>query len=478
MNTRHKVTEADAYVKSDARGCGSRTLFAHRRIRSSCWMSLLGVCLACAPSRARAQHAEGLRAQVDAYVAPLVQMRDFAGTIVLAREGQVLMAEHYGSPGSKGDSRADVTRPHEIGSVTKTMTAAAIELLAQRGRLALTDPVSRFFPGFAHGDSITITHLLLHSSGLKDYYLWPEYFAGRGRPISDSLFLAIAQSKPLEFSPGTGSAYSNTGYAVLAQIVERVSGMAFAHFLQTQLFEPSGMKSAGDLTDPGRKPKLAPGNDPGFPPSWLQEPTRVASAWLKGSGSVYASADDLLRWAEVFDSGKLVDRTALKHVYGWGPRTRFGRTMFEQSGRVPTGYASYLGIYPDAKVVIVVLSDIQVQVTEKMGTDLAAMVFGESYEVPQLRGSTEHPIRLNVTDLEEYAGRYQIAPGFVLSIRAEKRGLLLAGPDGSFLPLDTESDERRFFFRPLYVYVTFGLDSLRHVTSLDWNGQFKAARIR
>ena len=194
--------------------------------------------------------------------------------------------------------------------------------------------------------------------------------------------------------------------------------------------------------------------------------------WLEGSGSVYSTAPDLYRWLESIRSEIPLNLDSLPYPYGWGQRTRLGREMLEQTGRIPTGYASYVGLYPEEEVAIVVLSNIQAEVTERMGTALAAITFGEPYEVPTVR---PHAVNPESGSWRQYEGSYEISPGFDLTVRAAAKGLLLAGPDGAFLPLDYESPDH-FFFRPLYVPISFVRDSLGQVAWLNWNGQFKARR--
>jgi hypothetical protein len=125
---------------------------------------------------------------------------------------------------------------------------------------------------------------------------------------------------------------------------------------------------------------------------------------------------------------------------------------------------------------VIVLSNIQSEVVEQMGVGLAAIALGESYEIPRLRpGFTSPPVSDSAL-FAAYSGRYEIQPGFVLTVRAVAQGILIAGPDGAFLPLDHEAADR-FFFRTLYVPISFERDSGGRVAALDWNGQFKATRL-
>ena len=439
-------------------------------------IAALGIALATSAfaAHAPAEPSPGaVAARVDAYVKPYVDMRAFSGRVLIARRGKVVVSRGYGFVDTAGRVPPGATTKFGIGSITKTVTAAAIEKLAGQGRLALNDPVSKYLPGFAHGDVITIANLLEHSSGLKDYYAWEAYASGREKPISREAFLAQAQAEPLDFAPGSKSTYSNTGYYVLAAIVERASGTAYDDFVRRELFAPLGMKGSGDLRDGVAVERLAPGYDAGFPPTGLQPAPSVSRSWLEGNGSVYSTAPDLVRWLEAIRRHELPNVDAFPYPYGWGKRTRFGREMLEQNGRIPIGYASYVGLYPKDDLVVVVLSNIQAEVAEPIGIDLAAIAFGESYRAPAQHQRVQEPPDPAV--YRAYEGRYEISPGFALTVRAVPQGLLLAGPDGAFLPLDHEGTDR-FFFRTLYVPIVFERDPSGRISALDWNGQFKASR--
>jgi CubicO group peptidase (beta-lactamase class C family) len=410
---------------------------------------------------------------VDAYVEPYLAMHAFSGTILIARKGTVLVSRGYGMASIAEGVPASASTRYGVGSITKTITAAAVQLLAKEGRLSLNDPVSKHIPGFSHGDSITITDLLVHSSGLRDYYGWSAYASGRDEPISRDAFLRQAQAEPLDFAPGTRSGYSNTGYFVLASIIERASGQSYEAFIRERFFVPLGMEQTGELRDGTPVDGLAVGYDAGFPPAHLQPAAAVSRTWLEGSGSVYSSAPDLYRWLEATRRHTLVNVDTSPQPYGWGRRTRSGREMIEQNGRIPQGYTSYAGLYPADDLIIIVLSNIQADVTERMGTDLAAIALGAPWELPTLRPG---PSILPDSASSEYAGRYEISTDFVLTVRAAGEGLVLAGPDGAFLPLDYEAPDH-FFFRTLYVPIRFERDSSDHITALDWNGQIRARRV-
>jgi CubicO group peptidase (beta-lactamase class C family) len=409
---------------------------------------------------------------VAAYTAPYVQMNDFSGTILILRPvGDSLVSGFGFADRARGIRNGPDTR-YGIGSLTKTFTAAAIAMLRERGQLAFEDTLGKFIPAFPHGGEITIEHLLAHTSGIPDYHSLPDYAAKRVRPITLAEFATWIGAKPLDSPPGAKDAYSSSGYAVLAYVIERVSGMSYSHFLRQNIFEPLRMTETGDLTEGGAIPRLAMGYDPGFPPDGVQPPPRMSATWLEGSGSLYSTVSDLAKWARAIMENRLFRMTALDYPYGWGKRTWGGRDVIEQDGRIALGYASHISIYPHDSLVLVILGNIQSAVADRMRADLAALVFRQPYTVPRLRDTARPAPEL----LRQYAGRYEVAPGFVLTVRTDGRRLTLAGPEGDYLPLEPETDTD-FFFRALYVEVGFERDQGGHVADLKWDGQFTCKRL-
>lgn len=461
-----------------------RDLLVPTAARTCCIAGLIVTGLGLGALPVRAQHAPsrpprtapGLAERVDAYVAPYLRMRDFGGVVLLARGGRVLVARGYGVASYELGIPASPTMKFGIGSITKTFTAAAIELLAERGRLSLHDTLSRFLPGLAFGDSVTLEQILEHTAGVPDYYGFPEYAAHRTEPISLQEFVRLVGGKSLDFTPGSQDRYSNSGYKLLAAVVERVSGMPYSRFLRTQIFEPLHLSDTGDLTDGGLVARLAPGYDPGFPPARVQPAAYTSRGWLEGNGGVYSTAGDLLRWVEAIQSDALVHTSRLPYPYGWGKHVHLGRDVLEQNGRIPAGYTAYVGTYPKERVIVIVLGNIQSQAVFQMGPDLAAMVLGERYTIPVVRAGALAPPAVDSATLEHLAGRYAVAPGFTLTVQASAHGLLLAGPDGAFLPLDWEG-AGRFFFRPLYVPIAFRTDAAGRSTALLWAGTQECKRI-
>jgi hypothetical protein len=127
-------------------------------------------------------------------------------------------------------------------------------------------------------------------------------------------------------------------------------------------------------------------------------------------------------------------------------------------------------------VTIIVLSNIRCESVNHIGDDLAAMALGEPYHIPRIRSGVASPVRPDSARLASLAGRYEVAPGFVMTARATGKGLLLAGPDGAFTPLD-QNGPRDFFFRPLYVPLHFVRAPNGAITEILWDHQQHCLRV-
>jgi CubicO group peptidase (beta-lactamase class C family) len=422
-------------------------------------------------SQAKPPSDRHLAEEVESYLAPLVEQRDYSGVVLIWRGNRAVVDRAFGLANAELGVANRTTTRFAIGSVSKPFTAAGIQLLAARGKLSLSDPISRYVEDLPWGDKVTLQQLLAHRGGVPDYYSQPDYFARRSQPIDLARFGRWIGTKPLDFVPGKESRYSNSGYALLASVIERVSGQPYRDFLKANIFGPLGMQHTGDLTEAGIIGGLATGYNPGFPPERLQRPVTVDPSWLVGSGSIYSTSADLLRWAEAVQSRQPFRLDLQSDSFGWGKREVAGRPFIEQNGRIPLGYTSYLAVYPSDGLIVVVLSNVQVDIVERLGRDFAAISFGERCDRPTRR--KEVPIA--PARLADIVGRYSISPDLVLTVRASGGRPSLAGPEGDFLPLYPES-ENSFYFSALGTRISFLRDSSGKVVALDWGGQFKAEK--
>ena len=409
----------------------------------------------------------GLEQRISSYLRPAVENRDFQGVVLVACGDATV---YHGALSAK--TMHGVPAGHErfaIGSVAKTFTAAAVLKLAQEDRLHLGDPLSKFIPGFPHGGEITIEQLLGHSAGVRDYHVLEDFAAHRKEPISLPQLVEVIGRAPLDFPPGTKSSYSSSGYALLARVVEVVSGRPFHDYLQSAFFEPLGLRDTGPLGSAAASAGRIAGQDPGFPPSLLQAADESHPDWLTGSGSLVSSAEDLLRWYRRFAAGDVVRWSGLTYPYGWGRREERGQQVLEQDGRIP-GYATSIAGYPRDGVIVIVLSNVQTGALGALSKGLVALALGE----PAPRLALRRLVQLPEKALGPFTGRYEMAPGNVLTVRKTKEGLELASSDGVFLPLDALGADR-FYYRALSADIQFETGP-SGVAAMSWSG-FRIPRV-
>lgn len=302
-------------------------------------------------------------------------MRPYDGDVpgaalLVLKDGRAVVRRGYGRSDLERQVEAGPATNYRLASVSKQFTAAAVLLLAQDGRLAIEDPVRKWLPSLpASADAITVRHLLTHTSGLLDYEdLMATPYEGQ---ISDAGVLALlAGQDRLYFPPGSTYRYSNSGYALLALVVERASGTSFADFLRTRIFAPLGMH--GSLARIAGGPEV-PHRAWGYGATadgWERTDQNAYSAVL-GDGGIYASIDDLARWdAALYDDRLFSDATRAqafgKQVqvasapeatyYGYGWRVNEDGSRQWHNGE-SIGFRNSLVRWPEQRLTVILLSN-------------------------------------------------------------------------------------------------------------------------
>ena len=237
-------------------------------------------------------------------------MREYAGnvagaSVLVVRDGIPVVRRSYGMADLENGIAASPASNYRLASLTKQFTAAAIMLLVEEGRLTLEDSARRWLPTLPPvADSITLRHLLTHTSGLVDYE--DVMSADTVVQLRDADVLHLLESHPeTYFQPGTGYRYSNSGYALLALIVERASAKRFPDFLKQRIFQPLGMMHTLAYVAEGPAISNRAYGYTGAGTSWQRTDQSPTSAVL-GDGGIYSSIDDLAKWDAALDDDRLL----------------------------------------------------------------------------------------------------------------------------------------------------------------------------
>jgi len=275
-----------------------------------------------------------LRRVLDPYIDAHAANGDFAGVVLVTRNGTPIYEKTAGLASRSFDVPIRPDTRFTVASVTKTFTAAAIALLEKQGKLKITEPLETHLPGFP--PKILLWHLLGHQAGLAD----PDYDAIAARDVAPDELLAMIAAKPRLFEAGAQSRYGNAAYIVLARVVEKVSGKTFEDFLRESIFTPLRMTQSGTWRSGVIVPRLAAGYIPGLGDGLILPQPRDPST-LFGSGNVYSTAADLDRWLTAVDRHTLFDITKQPYPFGWGKRNWFEKSVLVQSG-ITNGYSSII----------------------------------------------------------------------------------------------------------------------------------------
>jgi len=291
--------------------------------------------------------------------------RDTPGAAVMViRRGEIVRSDGYGMADIERNVRVSEKTNFRLASVTKQFTAMAIAMLVEDGALALSDPVHTILNDIPDvAQSVTVLHLVQHQSGLQDYEsLIPDGFE---RQVVDADVLQfIAGTDSLYFEPGTDYSYSNTGYALLALIVEARSGMSFPAFLQERIFAPLGMSGSLAYVAGGQ-----PVDNRAYGYSFEDGSPRLddqsQTSAVLGDGGIYSSISDLYRWDQALYGDELVSEAMMTRIFtpglsgygfGWRIDTFRGQKRFGHTGST-RGFRTVIHRYPDMEMTVIVLTN-------------------------------------------------------------------------------------------------------------------------
>ena len=386
---------------------------------------------------ARAGDDPDFAVRADALVAPYARSGIFSGTVVVAREGHILFRRAYGLANREWDLANTPETRFRIGSLTKQFTAAAVLRLVEAGRLGLDDPVCAHVPGLpVSWATMTIRMLLNHTSGLPNVTALPDYITRTARLDRTPLeTVSLLFGEDLLFQPGSGYEYSNTGYILLAALIERITGRPFVDHLNHVLLAPAGLApmADGDALLPRRASGYHRADG-----AWRNAMPLAASV-PSGAGGLWATADDLVAWDRALLSGRVLSSASRATMFadgghgyglGWYVGNAYGRRLWSHGGFL-NGFAAIKDTYPDADLTIVVLGNTETAPAQALSRRLAALVFEA---VPDTQLSVSDAV------LARYAGFYRIAPRSVLGLTLEGGRLIASITGRGRIALSPESD--------------------------------------
>ncbi|TXD84629.1 beta-lactamase family protein [Subsaximicrobium wynnwilliamsii] len=271
---------------------------------------------------------KGVRHKLDSLLQRINERHDFHGAILVAKNNKVLYNNQIGYADFNKKTPLHEESAFQLASVSKQFTAAAIMLLNERNQIKLTDTVNAYFPDFPYAD-VTIENLLNHTGGLPKYFWVAEHKWQQEKAPINSEMMALLESSNVQrfFKPGRTFDYSNTGYIVLASIVEKVSGTSFSSFLKSNIFEPLEMKHSYVYSFENDSIKENQLDGYRLYRGWRHLKIRgTVNDAIVGDKNVYTTTEDLFKWTLGLNTGKLLTKASLDLMYSEG-ETVHGRKI-------------------------------------------------------------------------------------------------------------------------------------------------------
>ncbi|NJD09273.1 MAG: beta-lactamase family protein, partial [Gemmatimonadetes bacterium] len=364
--------------------------------------------------------------------------RDPGAVIAVVRGGKIVYQKAWGLANLAHQVPFTLGTRTNIGSTSKQFTAFAILLLASQGKLSLDDDVRKHIPELPDlGATVRIRHLLSHTSGYREFLnalLMGGLRLDQGEYIDRAEIIAIVQRQPaLQNQPGAEFNYNNTGFALLATIVERVGGKPFPQWLEENVFRPIGM--TGTMVRASNT-AVVPGSAQGYAADaaggWREVGDIGASM---GAGGIYTTVGDLALWLRNFRTGQVgapafLAQMTTRFVLNGGDTTGYGMGLFVdrwrglrryQHGGADAAHRSQLIYFPELDAGVIVDSNDAAFNAGGIADQVAAIFFADKLTpAPALAPANATPAAapFDVAKFDAYAGRYELteAPGFVLTI--------------------------------------------------------------
>lgn len=357
------------------------------------------------------------------YMQAQAAVNNFSGTVLITKNDTVLLKQAYGFADYEWQVKNTIDTKYSLASVTKQFTAAAILQLVERKQLLLTDKLTKFFPDFPKGDSITMHMLLCHMSGLQMDYdeLYLNKVAIRQEEVKSHVIekdiitqqdaLHYIEKKPLLFSPGSNTAYSNIGYYLLARIIEKVSHNSYAAYLKANIFKPCKMNNTGVITNDELITRRAK-NYMRSENKYLHNPY-INWEFNIGHDGIYATVEDLALWDKALygttvlsaEMKKLMFTSYNEQNWGYGfminPFYNHGHQLIAHDGGF-FGAMTSLNRFTDDNIFITVLSNNQ-SLSHIIAYGLAAIVFKKDVELPY----KHYEIKIDTVLFDKYAGKFE-----------------------------------------------------------------------
>jgi len=415
--------------------------------------------------------AESLSPIIDNIIEQGFQPGEPGGVALVANGNGILYEKAFGMANLELDVPMKTDMVFRIGSVTKQFTAVAILQLVEQGKISLQDDITKFIPDYpAQGHTISIHHLLNHTSGIMSYTDNPEVFnlETMRKSLDPEGVIDLFKDRPMNFAPGERFSYNNSGYILLGYIIEKVSRETYPDYVRNHLFEPAGMVHSLYGDDKQILKNRAYGYQP-FDGAYANADFMDLSLPY-AAGSLMSTARDLFKWNEAlkneiflkqetlelaFQEGLLNDGSPIEYGYGWSLGEFRGSRIIFHGGGI-NGFVCFALWLPQEDLYVAVLMNATGNSPEELALRIAGQAIGKPFP--------EQQTSINPEDLQDYSGLYEGPEDVRRAIYVEDGKLFSMRTDGTpFLIFPFEKD--KFFYENSLTTIEFLRDRTGKITS-------------
>lgn len=402
------------------------------------------------------QYYFSLSARLDRYIKSYVHADLFSGAVLVAKKGKILLCKGYGMANYEHMIPNAINTKFRIGSITKPFTAMAILQLQAMGLLDVQDPLSKYIPDYPNCDTITIHHLLTHTSGIPHDI--SDYKHLKIKPHTLEERIALFKNMPLAFKPGEKTLYSDSGYILLTYIIEKVSGKKYESFLQEHIFDPLGMKDSGYDS----YKRIIKNRASGYSvDKELINADYIDMSYESGCGALYSTVQDLYRLDQTLSAEKLMPKKSCDKIdaykdpsgLGWGTIYTGGYKWGTHGGLV-SGFITFIGRYVNDDACIIVLSNFVHAPLFKIVENLEHIVFDQKPEYPKKRVA----IAVDPKIYDQYVGTFITKDGKSTYVVTKEHDRLFIEEVGDIKYEVFPESETIFFIKQLDVHYSFVKD--------------------
>lgn len=413
---------------------------------------------------------------------------------LVAVNGKVIYRKAFGKANLELGVDMSPNNVFEIGSITKQFTTVSILMLVEQGKLKLDDDITTYIEDYpTHGHRITMHHLLTNTSGISSFTASDEWYDNRKKDYTKGEFISLFKKIPMLYAPGEKYHYSNTGFFLLAEVIEKISKKTYEEFVNEYIFNPLEMKNSSygsrskiTLNRASGYDNVKDNTDEDFNESETVNAEAISFLTFHIVGAILSTVNDLLLWnrairnnkliseeskMKAFTNYQLIDGKSTNYGYGWAIDKINGIPSIEHNGGT-FGFRNNSIYLSKDDVFVVVLTNRTYSNPDYISTKMAAIAINKPYkEVDKSNLNIDHLF------LNTIVGTYEFDDGSIRIISQENNELYSQKPNRAKLKIYS-GEKNRFYFQNSFANLTFDLTANKKISAIYENRIYKSNSIK